>query len=152
MDFKQWAGRYGIDVENDVEFIVAKKLISINEVFSRRMKELGLSQRDMAKKLSVSQPYISKVLNSDTNVSLKTLVSFSLALGLELEPALKTRESDSDYEEVQPSRTLRASLDVHCHQQAGASFEGRSFYLIEGGQKSQKSRSKINEYPVSNAS
>ena len=34
-----------------------------------RMKELGLSQTDLAKRMKVSRPYITKVLRQDVNFS-----------------------------------------------------------------------------------
>ena len=38
----------------------------------RRMKELGMSQTDLARRMKVSRPYITKVLHQDVNFSFRT--------------------------------------------------------------------------------
>ena len=37
-----------------------------------RMKELGVSQTELAKRMQVSRPYITKVLHQDVNITFRT--------------------------------------------------------------------------------
>lgn len=59
----------------DIEFIV-----------HREMKHLGLSKSDLAKRMGVSLQLLSKLLNSQPNMTLKTIARFELALGINIVP------------------------------------------------------------------
>ncbi len=55
-----------------------------NEIFRHLngyMQENHLSQKDVAKKLGVSNAYISQVLNGNFNFTLKKLIELGLAMG-----------------------------------------------------------------------
>ena len=58
----------------------------------RRMKELGLNQSALAKRMNVSRPYISKVLRSDVNISFGTAAKLARALEMDFFPELKERK------------------------------------------------------------
>jgi transcriptional regulator with XRE-family HTH domain len=53
-----------------------------------RMIELNISQSELARRMKVSSPYVSKVLNHDTNLSFGTASKLATALGLEFSPVL----------------------------------------------------------------
>lgn len=48
------------------------------------MKQLGLNQSALAKRMNVSRPYISKVLRSDVNISFGTAAKLAKALEMVL--------------------------------------------------------------------
>lgn len=56
-----------------------------------RMKELGLSQTDLAKRMKVSRPYITKVLRQDVNFSFRTAAKLARALQMDFTPELRER-------------------------------------------------------------
>ena len=56
-----------------------------------RMKELGLSQTDLAKRMQVSRPYITKVLREDVNFSFRTAAKLARALQMDFFPDLRER-------------------------------------------------------------
>ena len=58
----------------------------------RRMKALGMSQTDLAKKMKVSRPYISKVLRQDVNFSFRTAAKLARALKMDFFPDLRPME------------------------------------------------------------
>ena len=58
----------------------------------RRMRELGLSQSDLAKRMKVSRPYISKVLRQDVNFSFRTAAKLADALKMDFFPDLRPQE------------------------------------------------------------
>ena len=48
-----------------------------------RMKELGVSQTELAKRMQVSRPYITKVLHQDVNISFRTAAKLANALKMD---------------------------------------------------------------------
>jgi len=60
----------------------------------RRMKELGVSQSELAKRMKVSRPYISKVLRQDVNFSFRTAARLANALKMDFFPELRPQEGD----------------------------------------------------------
>ena len=57
----------------------------------RRMKALGLSQSDLARRMKVSKPYITKVLRQDVNFSFRTAAKLARALEMDFFPDLRER-------------------------------------------------------------
>ena len=55
----------------------------------RRMKELGVSQTELARRMNVSRPYITKVLRQDVNFSFRTAAKLANALKMDFFPDLK---------------------------------------------------------------
>ena len=84
MNNKNWFQEQYEELENDPLYIAAGLMIDINEKFYERMKKLGMSQRDLAKAIGKSQPYVSKILNRGTNMTLETLALFAIALKMEV--------------------------------------------------------------------
>ncbi len=72
-----------------LELALAKKLVHIvMQVLDLQYKNNDMSQQELAKKMGVSESYLSRVLgNSKYNLTLKTLVKMEQALG---EPILIT--------------------------------------------------------------
>ncbi len=60
----------------------------------RRMKQLGLSQSDLAKRMKVSRPYITKVMTHDVNFSFKTAAKLANALQMDFFPDLRPQEKE----------------------------------------------------------
>ena len=57
----------------------------------RRMKELGVNQSELAKRMKVSKPYITKVLRQDVNFSFRTAAKLAQALEMDFFPELRER-------------------------------------------------------------
>ena len=78
----------------------------------RRMKELGMSQTDLARRMKVSRPYITKVLHQDVNFSFRTAAKLANALKMDFMPELRPREEmASDVAGAQGEKGERALLD-----------------------------------------
>ena len=58
-----------------------------------RMKELGVSQTELAKRMQVSRPYITKVLHLDVNITFRTAAKLAIALKMDFFPDLRPQES-----------------------------------------------------------
>lgn len=67
----------------DIEFIV-----------HREIKHLGLSKSDLAKRMGISLQSLSKLLNSQPNMTLKTIAKFELALGIKIVPQVIVSSSN----------------------------------------------------------
>ncbi len=50
------------------------------------MKRLGLSKSELANRMGISLQSLSKLLNSQPNMTLKTIAKFELALGIKIVP------------------------------------------------------------------
>ena len=57
----------------------------------RRMRELGVNQSDLAKRMKVSKPYITKVLRQDVNFSFRTAAKLARALEMDFFPELREK-------------------------------------------------------------
>ena len=57
------------------------------------MKKLGLNQTELARRMKVSRPYITKLLEGDVNISFATAMKLARALEMDFLPELKERKS-----------------------------------------------------------
>ena len=62
-----------------------------------RMKELGVSQTELAQRMKVSRPYITKVLHSDVNISFRTAAKLANALNMDFFPELRPQEEQTEF-------------------------------------------------------
>ena len=59
----------------------------------RRMKQLGVSQTELARRMNVSRPYVTKVLSRDVNFSFRTAAKLANALKMDFFPEVRPREN-----------------------------------------------------------
>ena len=57
----------------------------------RRMKQLGVSQTELARRMKVSRPYVTKALSRDVNFSFRTAAKLANALKMDFFPELRER-------------------------------------------------------------
>ena len=74
-----------------------------------RMKELGVSQTELAKRMNASRPYVVKVLHGDVNITLGSAARFAKALQLDFFPLL-----------VQPATGERYASSLSSYQHFSA--------------------------------
>ena len=65
---------------------------AIAVLMSRRMSELGMTQRMLAEKINCTQQYISKMLKGQKNMSLETICKIENTLGIEIIKGLNESE------------------------------------------------------------
>ena len=97
--------------ENSFWFKLEELLYDLTETIYERMKQKGISQRELAKRLGVSDAYISKILKGNENISLKTLIKLALALGLNVEIKMQPIEQRS-YRKNEESTSNRSWQEV----------------------------------------
>ena len=61
----------------------------------QRMKEIGISQTELAKRMNASRPYVLKVLHGDVNITLASAARFVEALKLDFLPDLRDENVNS---------------------------------------------------------
>ena len=67
-----------------VEYRQQALVLEISERVHARLQQLGISQAELARRMDVSRPMITKLLAGDRNFQLKTLLRLGDALGMEL--------------------------------------------------------------------
>ncbi len=60
------------------------------------MKQLGITQTELAKRMNVSRPYVTKVLTHDVNFSFKTAIKLASALKMDFFPDLIPQDEESE--------------------------------------------------------
>lgn len=63
----------------------------------RFMERAGLTKTQLAEKIGVSQPYVTKALRGDANLTIDTMVKLARAVGAELSIELKCPGKVSDW-------------------------------------------------------
>ena len=108
MNASGWFEKEVAKYRRDPDFILEQLTFDITNAICRAMDEKGLSRSDLARQLRVSPAYITKLLNSTSNLTLRTLVNLALALDLEVDIALQAR----NVERVLPAIKRRRQVPV----------------------------------------
>lgn len=90
-DFR-WIDENEYDLANPLE-VEANAVIALK--LRRYMKTRGLTQKEMAEKLSVTPQYVGKLLSGKENLGIGTALKYGQALGTDLitMPSIEDRES-----------------------------------------------------------
>lgn len=84
MKLEKWFAQKLEEFKDDVEFRTEEAILGITEKIVELMEKEGINRTDLAKRLGVSKPFITKLLNGNPNMRLKTMVSLAMALNHEL--------------------------------------------------------------------
>lgn len=71
-------------LKNDFDFRLEKLILDVTENIVNRMTRKKLSRVNLADKLEISPPAVTKILDGNSNFTLKTLLSLADALELKL--------------------------------------------------------------------
>lgn len=112
---------YLLEVKPTHEDLAVDHALDISASVCLRLKELDLTQRDLAEKLGVDKSWVSRIIHGYPGMSLKTLAKLELALDMDLasgfvyRPQLKKNPdpvSYSGFELVDPSETGCGQVDA----------------------------------------
>jgi transcriptional regulator with XRE-family HTH domain len=84
MNAEKWFQDELETVRKTFEYRLEKILIQLGEDICRLMQDQQISRADVAERLGVSRAYVTRVLNGNPNLTIKTLLKLSDALGREL--------------------------------------------------------------------
>ena len=84
MNAEKWFQNELETVRKTFKYRLERILIQLGEDICRLMRDQQISRADVAERLGVSRAYVTKVLNGNPNLTIKTLLKLSDALGREL--------------------------------------------------------------------
>lgn len=95
MKLEKWFTQKLDEFKGDVEFRTEEVILEMTERVVELMKKENINRTELAKRLGVKTPFISKLLNGNQNMRLKTMVSLSMALKYDLKISFDRRVSMS---------------------------------------------------------
>jgi len=93
MSTQNWFTQQLNKFKDDIEFRLEMLILEITERICRTMAEKNMNRKDLAERLNVSPPAVTKILNGNSNFTLKTLLTIAHALDQEL--IIEFREKDA---------------------------------------------------------
>lgn len=78
--------------KDDFDFRLETIILNLTERICERMKQKNINRTELADLLNVSPPAVTKILNGNSNFTLKTLLSLSDALDQKLEINFRDKE------------------------------------------------------------
>lgn len=85
---------------NDEEFILEELRLSILEDILDAMDLTHVDRAALARKINTSRAYITKLFNTSTNFTLRTLVRIAKAIGLKIKISLVTEQQQEQWFEI----------------------------------------------------
>jgi transcriptional regulator with XRE-family HTH domain len=96
-----------IDANRDTpEWELESLLLDVNEGLWAAMQARGVSRSDLADRLGTSRAYVTKLLDGQENMTLKTLVRVANALDMKVATKLVPRERAARPAKVQPVKAV----------------------------------------------
>ena len=99
MHVKSWFTDKLDKYADDPEFLTEEAILDFTEKLVTKMQELKVNRAELAKRLNVSKAFVTKLLNGNPNMTIKTMVSISNVLGCKLNLDIYSKE-------YRPSRNL----------------------------------------------
>ena len=84
MKAKDWFKNKLNSLKDNYEFRFESLVLDITESINKRMIDKNINRSRLSELLNVSRPAVTKILNGNSNFTLKTLLSLSYALDLDL--------------------------------------------------------------------
>jgi transcriptional regulator with XRE-family HTH domain len=92
MNTQEWFKNKLESFKEDFEFRFETLILEITEKISRRMKQKKINRTNLADLLEVSRPAVTKILDGNSNFTLRKLLSLADALELDLEIDFKEKD------------------------------------------------------------
>ncbi len=89
--------------KEDIEFRLETLVLELTENICKRMAQKNINRMELAKRLHVSPPAVTKILNGNSNFTLKTLLSIADALDQELTIDFREKDTVASYRPVKKS-------------------------------------------------
>ena len=106
------------EYRDNPEFLAEGLILEFNEEICRLMEDQGLSRADLARRLGVKRPAITRMLNGSPNVTLLTLVKFATALNRKLSIGFDLL--DDQYVQYPVAFSVTPELETRHPQEGGA--------------------------------
>jgi transcriptional regulator with XRE-family HTH domain len=96
MKKKTWFEKMLDTVKDSFEFRFETIILDITEQIAKRMKERQINRTQLAKALDVSPAAVTKILNGNSNFTLRTLLTIGDALDLDLAIKFRPKETSAE--------------------------------------------------------
>lgn len=93
MKAKDWFKKKLDSFKDDFEFRLESLILDVTENISKGMIDKNINRSELAGLLKVSPPAVTKILNGNSNFTLKTLLTLSEALDLDLSVEFKEKRT-----------------------------------------------------------
>ena len=77
------------DLSHDPEFVSDGLALALAEDIAKAMKDSGVSNAELARRMEVSRSYVTRILDAPPNLTLMSISKVALALGLKPEVRLR---------------------------------------------------------------
>ncbi len=123
MKAKDWFKNKLNSLKDNYEFRFESLILEITESINKRMIEKNINRSKLSELLNVSRPAVTKILNGNSNFTLKTLLSLSDALDLDLKVEFKERETKaSEYRWVSETGYISSGTGIIKTEEIGELF------------------------------
>ena len=85
-----------LEVRPSYDDLAIDHALDVSASVYRRLKELGMTQNDLAEKLGVDKSWVSRIMHGYPGMSLKTLAKLELALDMDLSSGFVYRPCECD--------------------------------------------------------
>jgi len=92
MQTKNWFTEKLDKFANDPEFLAEEAILEFTEKLVAKMQEQKVSRAELAKRLDVSKSFITKLLNGNPNMTIKTMVAIAAMLDCRLNLDIYNKE------------------------------------------------------------
>ncbi|BBO76138.1 hypothetical protein DSCW_35550 [Desulfosarcina widdelii] len=92
MDTESWFKSKRKSIQKTLDYKIESLLLSITETLREQLKNEGMTRSMLAKKLGVSPAAVTKLLNGESNFTIKKLMSLADALNLEVQINLERKQ------------------------------------------------------------
>jgi transcriptional regulator with XRE-family HTH domain len=92
MQTKSWFTEKLDTFANDPEFLAEEAILEFTEKLVAKMQEQKISRAELAKRLDVSKSFITKLLNGNPNMTIKTMVAIAAMLDCRLNLDIYNKE------------------------------------------------------------
>jgi len=110
------------EFESDLEFRTEEVIIAFTEKVVAAMRERDMSRVELAQRLGVSKAFVTKLLNGNPNLTIRTMVSLAAALECDLLVDIQPRAKSSHDRLL---KTKRETGVAYCHEEAEAYGKGK---------------------------
>jgi len=93
MNMEKWFRDKLESFKEDFEFRLEKLILELTEKIAERMKQKKINRTNLAALLQVSRPAVTKILDGNSNFTLRTLLSLADALDLDLKIDFKEKDA-----------------------------------------------------------
>jgi len=94
-----WGAQESFELRDNPEYELEALLLDVNERIVQRMNEIGWRKSDLAKALGVSRPFVTKLLDGNANLTMKSLIKVANVLGMKVLLDMMPRELAALYDE-----------------------------------------------------